>query len=147
MIWISKGSTWMPTCRPTGNISVECTSHSKPSGGGHFHLIVDALENQVGDNALQRAFLRFYEVDVLRADDHIHRLVGLETAVQTGEFLAVHPHHPVLMHDAVDDVGLADEVGHEGVLRLVVNILRSADLLDLAASMTTTVSDMDRASS
>ena len=40
---------------------------------GDFHLIVDALENQVGDNALQRAFLRFYEVDVLRADDNVYR--------------------------------------------------------------------------
>ena len=41
--------------------------------GGYLHLIVDALENQVGDNALQRAFLRFYEVDVLRADDNVYR--------------------------------------------------------------------------
>jgi stage III sporulation protein AG len=40
---------------------------------GDFHLIVDALENQVGDNALQRAFLWFYEVDVLRADDNVYR--------------------------------------------------------------------------
>ena len=41
--------------------------------GGDLHLIVDAFENQVGDNALQRAFLWFYEVNVLRADDNVYR--------------------------------------------------------------------------
>ena len=53
---------------------------------GDFHLIVDALENQVGDNALQRAFLRFYEVDVLRADDNVYRLVCSESLIDAGKF-------------------------------------------------------------
>ena len=50
---------------------------------------------------------------------------ALETAVED-------LHHAVGPHDAVDDVGLADEVGHKGVLRLVINVLRGADLLDLS---------------
>ena len=36
------------------------------------------------------------------------------------------------MHDAVNDIALTDEIRHEGVLRLVVDVLRGADLLDLA---------------
>ena len=38
----------------------------------------------------------------------------------------------VLQHDAVQNVGLADKVGNEGVLGLVVNIGGGADLLDAA---------------
>ena len=36
------------------------------------------------------------------------------------------------MHDAVENVALTDEVRHKGVLRLVINIFRGADLLDAA---------------
>ena len=37
------------------------------------------------------------------------------------------------LHHAVQDVGLADEIGHEGVGGLVINVLRAAHLLDGAA--------------
>ena len=37
------------------------------------------------------------------------------------------------MHHAVHDVGIANEVCNKGILRLIVNILRRADLLHLAA--------------
>ena len=39
--------------------------------GGYLHLIVDALENQVGHNTLEGSVLRLYKVNVLRPDDHI----------------------------------------------------------------------------
>ena len=41
--------------------------------GRNLHLVVDALEDQVRDNALKRAVLRFHKVDVLRADDNVYR--------------------------------------------------------------------------
>ena len=34
---------------------------------GDFHLVVDAFEDQVRHTSMDCAFLRFYEVDVLRA--------------------------------------------------------------------------------
>ena len=55
-----------------------------------------------------------------------------EAAVHAGELLAVHFHDLIPDHDAVEDVALADEVRHKGVLRLVVDVLRRADLLDAA---------------
>ena len=76
------------------------------------------------------ALLHGDDVDVLRPDDHVHRLVGSEAAIQTGEAPTVHLHHVVLGHNAVDDVGLADEVRYEGVLRLIINILWRSDLLN-----------------
>ena len=91
-----------------------------------------SLEGNVGDGALELARRLVYNVHILGADDHVHRLVLLKALVQALEAAVEDLHHAVGAHDAVNDVGLADEVGHEGVLRLVVNILRSADLLDLA---------------
>ena len=41
-------------------------------------------------------------------------------------------HAEVLPHNAVDDVALTDEVGNEGVFRLIIDIDRRADLLDPA---------------
>ena len=41
-------------------------------------------------------------------------------------------HDPVADHRTVEDIALADEVRHKGILRLVVDILRCADLLDAA---------------
>ena len=40
---------------------------------GNFHLVVDAFEDQVRHTSMDCAFLRFYEVDVLRADDNVYR--------------------------------------------------------------------------
>ena len=98
---------------------------------GDFHLIVDALENQVGDNALQRAFLRFYEVDVLRADDNVYRLVCSESFIDAGKFRTEDFNQLVVDHQTVHDVALADEVGNECVFRLVVDLFRGTHLLDI----------------
>ncbi len=57
---------------------------------------------------------------------------GRQTAVQALEPPVEDLHHPVGAHDAVQDVGLADEVGHKGVFGLVIDVLRGADLLDPA---------------
>ena len=88
----------------------------------NFHLIVDALENQVGDNALQRAFLRFYEVDVLRADDNVYRMVCSESLIDAGKFRTEYLTQRVVDHQTVHDVALADEVGNECVFRLIIYI-------------------------
>ena len=38
------------------------------------------------------------------------------------------------MHDAVDDVALPDEIGNKGITRLIVDILRCANLQNVAVS-------------
>ena len=90
------------------------------------------LEGDRGDSPHQLSLLHGDDVDVLGPDDHVHRLVGGEPAVHTGELLAVHFHHVVADHGAVENVALADKVGNESILRLIVNVLRRSDLLDIA---------------
>ena len=67
----------------------------------HNDVVLHPLEGDVGDGARQLPLLHGDNVDVLGADDHVHRLVGGEPAVHTGELLAVHFHHVVADHGAV----------------------------------------------
>ena len=78
------------------------------------------------------AAVRLHNVNILRANDHVHRLVFLKALVYAGEGPAKEFYQPILQHDAVQNVALADEVRHKSVLGLVINILGPADLLDLA---------------
>ena len=101
-------------------------------GGGHLHLVVNALEDQMGADAGQGALLRLHQVNVLRADHHVHRPVVAEAFVHAGEFRPEDLHQLVPDHGAGDDVALPDEIGHKGILRLIVDLLRRAHLLDVA---------------
>ena len=96
----------------------------------HNNLIVHAEEGYRGDNALQHALVLGHNVHILGADDHVHRLPLVKTAVKAGELLPGEGHQPVCQHEPVKDVALTDKVRHKGILRLVVDIHRCADLLD-----------------
>ena len=78
------------------------------------------------------AFLRFYEVDILRTDYNIDRLVFAESDIDALEFHAENLDEAVLNHNTVKNVAVTDEVCNECVLRLIVNILRCTDLLDIS---------------
>ena len=102
----------------------------------HMHLEVDTLENDIVHDTNQLALHRRDHLDVFGADDHLYALLPGKAAVHTGKVHTGEGHQEVLVHHAVHDVGIADEVGHEGILRLVVDILRRADLLHLAYEQT-----------
>ena len=72
------------------------------------------------------------DVDVFRTDYDVHLRLFAETGVHAVEFLSAETDELVVHHDAVQDVALADEVGHEGVDRLVVDVYRGTGLLYLA---------------
>ena len=104
----------------------------KTVGGCDLHLIVDSLKDQVGTHAGQRPLIRAYQVNILGADDHVHRRVGAETFIHAGEPGAEDLHQLIPYHCAVDDVALSDKVSHESIFRLVVDLLRSPHLLDIS---------------
>ena len=91
--------------------------------------------------------VRCDNVDILGADNNIDRLVLFKAEVHALEFAAEEFDQSVLKHNTVEDIAPADEVGNKCVLRLVINILGRADLRMRPLSMTTTVSDMESASS
>ena len=68
------------------------------------------------------------------------RIVGL------GQLQAAQQ-HPAVLHPALKDVDVAEEIHHEGVGRVLEDFLRRADLLDSPSCITTTRSATSKASS
>ena len=93
---------------------------------------MNALEHHGLNYARQLGFFRRDHLNVLGTDNDINGLVGVKALVHAFKAASRELYHAVLGHTAVDDVALADEVGNEGVDRLVVNVRRGAYLLDIA---------------
>ena len=89
-----------------------------------------ALERYRGDGSAKMSVVRCDNVNILRADNNINRLVLFKAEVHAFEFAAEEFDQSVLKHNTVEDITLADKVGNERVLRLVIYILGRADLLD-----------------
>ena len=104
--------------------------HPLVAAAVHVDLIVDAHEHHGDHLAHHPSLLGGNDVDVLGADDHVHLHVLAEACVHAPEGEALHADLVVLQHDGGDDVALADEVRHEGVVGLVVDVGGLADLLD-----------------
>ena len=98
----------------------------------HDDVIVQTLEGDAGNVAHQVPLGHRHNVNILRADNHIHRLVGRKALVHALEDPAKEFDPVIFQHDAVQDVAFADEVRHKGVLGLIVYIFGFADLLDTA---------------
>ena len=97
-----------------------------------FHFIVDAFEDQMGDNPLDRALLRLHQVHILGPDDNVNGSVAAKAFVHTGELGTQDLHQPVLKHSTFYNITLADKVGYKCVLRLIVDIFRGPHLLDIS---------------
>ena len=74
---------------------------------------------------------RIHQIDILRTDHHIYRLVVAKALIHTGKTGAENLHQLIADHDAGYDIALTDEVCHKGILWLVVDLLGSAHLLDI----------------
>ena len=96
----------------------------------HDNIVVQALKGHRGNGANQMTLIRRHDVDILGADNHVHRLVGREALVHAVKDPAEEPNLVIGQHHAVQNVAFADKIRHEGVLRLIIDILRSADLLN-----------------
>ena len=93
-------------------------------------LIVDAEEGDTRHDAAQVALSLGHDIHVLGPHDHVDRFLRGKALVHALEHVAGEADLVILEHHAVEDVALADEVGDEGVDRLVVDVGRGADLLE-----------------
>ena len=107
---------------------------NEPLKVAHVHegVVENTLEDHIGDSGGQMVAVRRDDVDVLGSDDHIHGLISGKALVQALIAVAKELHLIVPAHKAVEDVALADEVGHKGVVGLVIYADRGSDLLDAA---------------
>ena len=97
------------------------------------HFVVDALEDARRDAACPLSVARLLmQHNILGTNHHINGGIGFEALVDAFEILSHEIHQIVALHRAVEDVAFADEVGHEGVGWLVVDVGGCANLLDNA---------------
>ena len=99
----------------------------------HNHFKMDTLEGDARHHAGQHPLFRGDDIHILRADDRVYRLIFLEALIKALEPVPGKLCEIILPHDSIQNIALADEIRHECVLRLVVDILRRTDLLDDAA--------------
>ena len=120
----------------------------------HTHLIVYALEDTTLHLAvpLRELPLRhaiFYiilfihshltalliflapNINIFRSNHHIHRIVLTKTGIDTIELLSAERYPLVTDHRTRQNITLTDKIRHKAVLRLVIDIRRRTDLLDL----------------
>jgi len=112
--------------------TVDRVNHPCEMLGLDHDLVMYAHEDNRLDPADQLSLFVRNDLEVFGSDNNINGLVGSKSAVEAIEGAAAEAYEAVLMHDAVDDVALADKVGNKGILGLVINIFGCADLLDLA---------------
>ena len=94
---------------------------------------MNALERNGSNRSAEHTLFDGNNINVLGSYDNINGLTDAEALVKTLELCAGEGALEVLKHLAVKNITLADKVGNESVLRLIINVLRSADLLDNAA--------------
>ena len=93
-------------------------------------VIVDTLEGDGGDGAAQMTCIRADNVNILRTDDDIDRLVLLKALVHAGKDSAEEFDLVVLEHDAVENVRFTDKVGNKFAVGVIVDLLRRTHLSD-----------------
>ena len=107
------------------------TGHDLVLSGLDRNFVVHALEDHGGHDATDGTVLRLRDLDILRTNDG-GDVRALRDIIDAHELTTAETGGQLAGHDATEDVTLSDEVGDEGVLRLVVDVLRGTDLLDLA---------------
>ena len=95
-------------------------------------FIVNALEGHIRHRAGQILLGGRHDVDILRANNHVDTFMRGKTFVDTGKAPAGKFAEVILVHDTVKDITLPDKIRHKSILRLIVNILRRANLLNEA---------------
>ena len=92
---------------------------------------MDAFECYAGNRPAKVAFFCRHDIDIFRADYDVNGFVRLKAVVYTFEFLSEDTDSVIGGHDTVQNIGLSDKVGDKRVCRLVIDIFRCPDLLDL----------------
>ena len=106
-----------------------------PDKAAHIHkdLKEHTLEHHISNGAGQGCLMpRVAQTNILRAHHGLYKFIGGKAAVQAVKGHAAKAHHIIPYHHSVHYIGLSDKIRYKGVYRLVINILRGADLLNFA---------------
>ena len=91
-----------------------------------------AFKNKRSNITFEISFGWIDKFDILRTNDNVNWFVISKSSVDTWHLYTKDFFKFVFNHGAVNDVTVTDEVSDESVFRFVVNVFRSADLLDVS---------------
>ena len=100
--------------------------------GKNFHLIVNALKDQVCYNSVNNTFSRLDKINIFRTDYSIDRTVMTKSYVYTFPDSTEHTDNFVFEHGCSNNITVSNKISYECILRFVINIFRGADLLDVS---------------
>ena len=116
----------------TSDFREACTVYQpRESKCFHLHFIVHPFEHQGFHFCTDRAFFRRYKDHILRSYHDIHRFIFTESDIDAFKILPLNIDKAVADHCRRKNIALADKVCHKRILRLIVNVFRRTDLLDV----------------
>ena len=90
--------------------------------GKNFHLVVNALKDQVCYNSVNNTFSRFDKINIFRTDYSIDRTVMTKSYVYTFPDSTEHTDNFVFEHGCSNNITVSDKISYECILRFVINI-------------------------
>ena len=84
------------------------------------------------DNSLDDPLRRLNQNNILRADHHIHGTVAAKARIYAGKAGSKNVYQLIFNHCSWDNIAFPDEIRHKRVFRLIVDRLRTSDLLNIA---------------
>ena len=106
--------------------------HIGTKRGFHQDFIMNPFESNVAHDSVDLCLLLIHNVQILRTEHDLDLFVFFKTFIHTFKTEAVKFHQVIPDHDSFYDIGFSDEACNKTVLRFIVNICGSADLLDLS---------------
>ena len=91
---------------------------------------MNTLEGNRLNNALDLRLFRLDDIYILRSYYDLNIFIILESLINAHKVLSVKGYKKVFFHNRFYDIGFTDEVCNKSVLRFVIYILGSSDLLD-----------------
>ena len=99
----------------------------------HGHFIVDTFKNRGLNNTSQLRHIRNGEdIKVFRTNDYIYRSILTKTFIHTFKFRTTETYQFVMYHRTVKNIAFSDKIRHKRIDRLIININRRTDLLNLS---------------
>ena len=85
----------------------------------------------MGNDTLHNSFINFYKVNIFRPYYRINRFVSPKARVYAREVYTENFYKFIFHHSSGKNVAVTDKVCDKSVFRLIVNVFRSTNLLDI----------------
>ena len=90
-----------------------------------------ALERNVPYRSSDLGLIRFHNIQILRTENHLNGFVVLKSLIHTFKLETIKLYQEIFDHRSFYNIGFSDKACNKTVFRLIVDICRRTDLLNL----------------